>query len=71
MFIYRGTILASLTSCGITPSLHHWRRTSYKRCSRLVLQCLIRSGGVLCSGSVVEYVGGGVVDVSLGGVIRM
>ena len=66
MFLYRVTILASLMSCGITPSLQHWRR-----CSRVVLQCLIRSGGVLCPGSVVDYVGGGVVDVSLGGVIRM
>ena len=47
MLLYRVTILASLMSYGTAPSLQHWQRTSCKGCSRVVLQCLIKSEGIL------------------------
>ena len=47
LFLYRVTILASLMSCGPAPSIQHWQRISCKGCSRVVLQCLIMSGGML------------------------
>ena len=33
-------------SCGTAPSLQHSQRTSCKGCNSVVLQCLIRSGGI-------------------------
>ena len=33
-------------SCGTAPSFQHSQRTSCKGCNSVVLQCLIRSGGI-------------------------
>lgn len=37
---------SSSSSCGTAPSFQHRLRTSCNQSSRLVLQCLIRSGGI-------------------------
>ena len=33
-------------SCGTAPSCQHWQRTSCSGSSKVVLQCLINSGGI-------------------------
>ena len=33
-------------SCGTAPSCQHWQRTSCSGSSKVVLQCLIKSGGM-------------------------
>ena len=32
--------------CGTAPSCRHWQRTSCSGSSKVVLQCLIKSGGI-------------------------
>ena len=32
--------------CGTAPSCQHWQRTSCSESSKVVLQCLIKSGGI-------------------------
>ena len=39
-------MLESLVSCGTAPSCLHWQRTSCSGSSKVVLQCLIMSGGI-------------------------
>ena len=46
MFLYRVMILESLVSRGTAPSYQHWQRTSYSVSSKVVLQCLVKSGGI-------------------------
>ena len=33
-------------SCGTAPSCQHWQRTSRSGSSKVVLECLINSGGI-------------------------
>ena len=33
-------------SCGTAPSCQHWQRTSCSGSSKVVVQCLIKSGGI-------------------------
>ena len=33
-------------ACGTAPSCQHWQRTSCSGSSKVVLQCLINSGGI-------------------------
>ena len=47
LFLYRVMILDSLMSCGTAPSCQHWQRTLCSGSSKVVLQCLINSGGIL------------------------
>ena len=46
LFLYRVMILESLMSSGTGPSCQRWQRTSCSWSSKVVLQCLINSGGI-------------------------
>ena len=46
LLLYRVMMLESLVSCGTAPSCLHWQRTSCSGSSKVVLQCLIKSGGI-------------------------